>query len=282
MQAKPSLKDADRKVARARWHLGVVADSLASFLRRGPYEWSVEPDPAPSEYALVAKRREGLPDDLPLVVGELLHNARSALDVVVGEVSTLKQDQKADRAKLQFPIVSKEDDWDEKAKKQLRDVPRPVVDLIREMQPFGVRRAEFSWLPDLRDASNADKHRLLHGVVAVGALSKVVIRRLVGSQHFGVGVGAEVGLEPGAKLSAPDFALAVDSRIELHGERHVVARIHTVGKVELPLSWTVGYFVVFDEACPELQGKSVPSVLAGMIDGVEQAVTEIRARANQP
>jgi hypothetical protein len=101
-------------------------------------------------------------DEWALILGDGIHNVRSALDVLVWahiDESAMTDGQKKS---ISFPIWSDPDDWEKHSARLLRTVPTDVVQRIHDCQPFQRPEAERSGdlLPLLADLDNRDKHRL--------------------------------------------------------------------------------------------------------------------------
>lgn len=124
-----------------------------------------------------------------VMLGNILHNLRSALDVLVWELSVKHQ---ADRQaqglpaqpapveplalgskwrQVQFPIVTIETDWPGECKRRLKLIDQSLVADFLALQPWYTgknsgRSPEDEWLAVLQELWNRDKHR---GVSFIGA-----------------------------------------------------------------------------------------------------------------
>lgn len=111
---------------------------------------------------------------IPILVGEIAYNVRSALDSLVYDLAVLgkKAATASSRKKwkdpigTQFPIEDNPQVFDARVTgtlngksvaKYLDWVPKGAVDAIRALQPF----AGCEWTAILREISNQDKHRFL-------------------------------------------------------------------------------------------------------------------------
>jgi hypothetical protein len=103
-----------------------------------------------------------------LLVGDIVHNARSALDHLVHDLAfhnsggNLRQP-----TKTQFPIADTPSEFQAQAKRYLQEVASQHRSIIESFQPYHLMDANvgvgeyFHPLAMLRDLSNLDKHRLL-------------------------------------------------------------------------------------------------------------------------
>lgn len=100
-----------------------------------------------------------------VLLGDCVHNLRSALDHLVCQVALLDGGTMEDCQRSQFPIASKsEDQYEDMAH---RFLPKCFTSkhraMVKEPQPFHVgERADVNPLSLLADFSNTDKHRLIN------------------------------------------------------------------------------------------------------------------------
>jgi hypothetical protein len=117
--------------------------------------------------------RRSPPPELALIVGDAVHNLRTALDHTVYEAarkhaggSLTPQIEQS----LMFPIINpargRRDRFDEAARSCLRGVPKPVCEFIEQEQPYHWSDGEengyrFHWLWRVHELDRIDKHRRL-------------------------------------------------------------------------------------------------------------------------
>lgn len=142
-----------------------------------------------------------------LLLGDAVHNFRSSLDHLAWALykrgRTPNLSQKKER-RVQFPICSERDAFNNALKRRLPGVHRADIALVRRYQPYryGKRNLDRHVLLTLAKLSNADKHRTIQPVVAVpenatytlGEPEHCIFRRLVAPK-------ARFKLEPGAELA---------------------------------------------------------------------------------
>ena len=112
-----------------------------------------------------------LGDDWPLIVGDAIHDLRSALDHLMWQLAIVylgRQPKKAEWNNIQFPEVRNLKDFN--GNRFLKYV-RPIdVDRLKPLQPYKrVGRGQLHPLPKLIRLSNIDKHRKLHLLVVIPA-----------------------------------------------------------------------------------------------------------------
>lgn len=101
-----------------------------------------------------------------VLLGDSVHNLRSALDHLICQVALLDGGTMADCERSQFPIASKSEEQFERMAD--RCLPKCFSEkhraMVKEPQPFhaGEKAAETHPLSVLADFSNADKHRMIN------------------------------------------------------------------------------------------------------------------------
>lgn len=161
------------KVDRAQYHLDCVEDEMRRYARRHPYEPErvVQSKSKQSQWVYVLRMTEQPNPMLATMVGDVIHNARSALDhTVVALASTAKE-----RKKASFPIALK-DPWElsesgeyvvtddetrERFDRAIRGLPDDAQALIKSVQPYVTDEPDMHPLGVLSRLENADKHRRL-------------------------------------------------------------------------------------------------------------------------
>jgi hypothetical protein len=117
-------------------------------------------------------RREPPIDEWSLILGDALHNLRSVLDTLVWAIATLDGAKPKNPGQVTFPLTNNEDDWNKRIA-SLESVPPPLLDRIRQLQPWrhGVERTDsMLWL--LHRFDIVDKHTgLISGALHFKQLS---------------------------------------------------------------------------------------------------------------
>jgi hypothetical protein len=113
--------------------------------------------------------REKPPLRFGVMLGDCVHNLRSALDHLICQVTMLDGGTLDDCAKTQFPIASKsEAQFEAMANTQLAGLSKWHRAMVKRAQPY--RAGDEAWkhpLAVLADLSNTDKHRVLNPTYSV-------------------------------------------------------------------------------------------------------------------
>lgn len=70
------------KIKRAKKHISDLQYYVDSFIKKQPYRIVTEQDPETSNLRWVIRVRKQLPNDIPAIIGDAIHNLRSALDLL--------------------------------------------------------------------------------------------------------------------------------------------------------------------------------------------------------
>lgn len=212
MRLKYPLQGAYLKAARAHQHFRKLKSDLETWFEGDPYHAPVEEQPYGWQL-FRCEIREYPPLHLGVTVGDIAHNARSALDHLAWELVKLNRGKPGQHTG--FPIYWSRTKWNANVKTPYFDAPkkrgrksplhgvsRPVYDHIEKLQPYNrgttpetARRATLAQLAWL---NNADKHRALH--VAFGVTTDEPIGMVFDRPELVASVDQEVLIRPGQFL----------------------------------------------------------------------------------
>jgi len=194
---------------------------LANELRGRIDEWSAaetllarieQVDDHTFEFKAVVKREPPI-DEWSLVLGDALHNLRSALDNVTWGLANLDGMEPKVPTQVTFPLTKNEPDW-EKRIQSLESIPAVYLDRIRKLQPWidgGERDENMFWLLHMFDI--ADKHRgLISGALHFKQLSTA---------------GLELNLEPEAPIADAQVSYTIQKQPIRIAPETVLTRVHS-------------------------------------------------------
>lgn len=156
--------DHQKKLAWARKRLDALDGEMRAFVEQNDsYTLFRKYDPEQGCYVAYLKEVAETPTDWSLMVGEIVHATRSALDALVYALA-VKNLGRAPSGKeviqIQFPIVDELKDWPGERGRRLKHVHQDVRTFIESVQPYHRPDKKYrSNLAVLRDLSNVDKHR---------------------------------------------------------------------------------------------------------------------------
>jgi hypothetical protein len=168
---------------------------------------------------------------IPILIGEICYNLRSALDYLVFELA--KFDSGVPQDNTQFPIEDTEKGFDRHAKARLKGINPSHIASIKCLQPC----AGCDWTKTLRDISNPDKHREVTGlkITVTGTAYTPLdpgfsgIRLPVRSTPHPIAGEMDVKLDYTATIRSRDGPVVVESLEEIKSE---VAKTLTAFKAE--------------------------------------------------
>jgi hypothetical protein len=248
------FESARAKIARAREHLDFLEADFRRFVASQPYTIVQEVDPEAGEVRLVYEPHP-IPPDWSPVLGELLFNARCALDYVVYELSNGADDS-------EFPIYSKASLWQQGERKIAAITHDRARQFIEYMQPYhaGEHGSTFDgtalWI--LRELNNIDKHRTLH-----------VCRRQLG--EFTVEVE---DLSQSINLSEAQFRLHLGDL----DKRAVIGRLWGRNR-QVKVKLRAKIRVTFDEGpkLPAITGQSIETISEFVFGQVVKIVDQLES-----
>ncbi len=155
------------KVCRAHHHRNELDRLIQSFLYSNPYTLFIDPNVQEGYKIVRVRKSKQPPEDIGVIVGDIAHNLRSALDhlacqFVIGNGCT-------PTTQTAFPIFSEDPKATEKSlnkwKPMVKGMSPAAIRFIEDCQPYKIRH-----LPDphhlsiLSALSNWDKHHDIHAI----------------------------------------------------------------------------------------------------------------------
>lgn len=156
------------KVARAGDHLETLDRESRRFVEEQRYLFEMEPDPDTGEQVVRIRSHRQPPLDAPprlgVIVGDILHNLRSALDHLIWQLAVIGT---GPGERNQFPIFDTPEQFEQKRKWYLKGVRAEHRALIEECQPYkgGTIGRALTLIAHLNDI---DKHRIVHSGITFG------------------------------------------------------------------------------------------------------------------
>lgn len=186
------LLGARLKIARAKHHINDLNAQANDFFAA---HWGlvVTEKPETGERSLFLKSDKTLPEDFGVLIGDAVHNLRSALDHVIW--AFVSPHNPRNPAKVQFPFTRDADSLKASIIDRQIDLAGPkVVGIINDARPY---KGGSDKLVGLHNLSILDKHKLLTPIASLSFFRKFNIRTIDPAapemptyDHFG-GVGFE-------------------------------------------------------------------------------------------
>lgn len=247
----PYITGARLKAERAGKHLEELEREIASFFDENPYRFFRDSNPQNLDYYTYKfPPQPAPPPALSVILGDIVHNLRSALDHVAWQLALRTTDDPYKRTA--FPIFV---DTSLASVKQfnrlVKDVFPDAIPIIEALQPYhsGEGLAEFDLLWVLHCLWNADKHRLL-----------TTIPHRISSPIFEGPGGSTRTLDDGTILMDIPKSAEPEKNLEPHIKRQVLFQIPGSRRVAIERISLMYYYVaheiipMFSRYLPESTG----------------------------
>ena len=150
------VSGAGLKLGRAKHHIDDLTTQVEAFFD-AHYAVLFKEKPDTSERSLFVEASKPIPDEFGLMIGDTIHNLRSALDHAIW---AFVEPHKPSRPwKVQWPFGDDQNDLEGKIKDCFIPLAgKDVVRIVSDSRPY---RGGDEYLFGLRELSNTDKHRVL-------------------------------------------------------------------------------------------------------------------------
>ncbi|HKB91805.1 MAG TPA: hypothetical protein VKC60_14910, partial [Opitutaceae bacterium] len=102
------------KLERAKRQMKELSDALKAFFRTKPYKFSGKPNPRDHEVLYTMDVVKSVPDEIPLIAGEIIQNLRSALDHLAYQLYRKGSGSAKINKDIAFPIAENKLKYDGK------------------------------------------------------------------------------------------------------------------------------------------------------------------------
>ena len=144
------------KVLWAAKHIRHLDGMVKHFCEANRNVFRVEDDLQAGEKVYCVDFRTPIPYDIPLIIGDVIHNLRSSLDHLAWQL--VEANGGTPTKQTYFPIYSDAARFQAESVRKLHGMSAAVVKLIEAVQPY---HSAYQNLRALSDLDNWDKHRLL-------------------------------------------------------------------------------------------------------------------------
>jgi len=156
------------KIQRAEEHLKALNVQLAAFVEAHQPTMRPEFDPETLKYTIYVQNVTEPPIGLGVLVGDVVHNLRSALDHLLWQIIVLSGGTPG--GWNQWPIYDTAEKFTQQVtvpyqrqkRSPLLGVTQDTFDAIEAYQPYRAEDPQQHALAILRDLSNVDKHQIVH------------------------------------------------------------------------------------------------------------------------
>jgi hypothetical protein len=171
----PVLLGAKAKLERADEQTRTLETEFAAYYGRDTYRIDQPLDRKAGRKQAIFRVTEEFPIRWSIIIGEIFHDVRSALDHAIYELTCIEQEAPLD--KTEFPVFDSEPDYDSVSKKtgipttisglyKVRGLNDGAKALVRFLQPFEHRKRnppdQYPVISLIHNLNIVDKHRTLH------------------------------------------------------------------------------------------------------------------------
>ncbi|MBI4479466.1 MAG: hypothetical protein HY651_05545 [Acidobacteria bacterium] len=242
------------KLIRAEEHLSLLDRRIEEYFNGKPLEVVKEAD---AEFVrFVLRIREQPAPYLGVIIGDCLHNMRSALDHLLWQFINFPLPKEIRANKLSFPIFLKEVRYREEMESNRlpRCISKEAMTLIDGLQPYhGGDQANMHALWFLHELSNRDKHKMIHTTAGAAICDEVALAGTMNPALFS-GIVNPAILKDGAELFRLPLAKNATDRMNVNARfRYFVALKETD-------SWTDDAVTAYLDRCLNfLRSEIVPA-----------------------
>ncbi len=162
------------KIDRAQHHLADLGTKVDAFFAEGnayvavelAQEFSVATGAPTAAYTY--RQKAEVPEEWSAVIGDVIHNARSSLDLVACDLHRLKGGRPAHISEVYYPFCSSKQGLSEMIKKRrLSHIGQEFIDIIKKTAPY---KGGNEGLRAIHDLDIMDKHKALIPAIATASL----------------------------------------------------------------------------------------------------------------
>lgn len=164
---EPNLEGVHEKLVRAEAHFETLYAECRAFIEREPQPWGISIpyyDADSDWYVCLAIINEPAPPRLGVILGDVIHNARSALDHLVWQLVIANgETPRSGSHGNTWPMLSRGDKWSGALAGTVKGMNPKQQALVELAQPYKAgRRAKATSPAIIQALSNTDKHQLVH------------------------------------------------------------------------------------------------------------------------
>ena len=203
----PQFEASKIKIQRAEKHIAELDSAMQGFFSKKPFRAIVEPGETVARQVITFRVRKVVPKEFSAIIGDVIHNLRTALDLLASELVRLNKQSDED---VYFPFCDKADYLDTMIRKRHLDRAAPqCVELIRTLKPYTNGNVA---LRAIHDLDIQDKHKML--ILASGSAGFGNAKFGDGKAHISVGAGVKFVVIDGFTL----FTFPADPKLRIGQE----------------------------------------------------------------
>ena len=165
------------KIERAKHHINDLNRQIEAYTSQRPLRVYRSTNGKTNKVAYVVKNKIPVPSDLALIIGDAVHNLRSALDLLAFGLVGDKCPTPGKQRQVQFPFSASEKSLESTINsRQISLAGKKVVREIKKLKPY---RGGNEMLQAIHDLDLADKHKLIIPTITSGAMMVADLTKLM-------------------------------------------------------------------------------------------------------
>lgn len=250
------------KVERAKKHVRDLEALVEGFFESSPYEIVVQDQPDTGDRVFRVKILHQPPLEWGAIVGDVVHNLRATLDLLVCELVRGEGNTVTDTTG--FPIAKGANEFKSGYLRKVQGAPKEAIRLIKRLKPYKGGNEPLFWLHRL---DIADKHRVL---ITVGSAHENVIIDF-GAMHRHLFAGTDVGFDLSEIPSMPLALEPADTQWPLEDGTEIYRVTATARSSHQDENTQFTFGIAFGEG-EVVQGEPLIPTLHHLIDFVEKVI----------
>lgn len=186
------------KIRRAQRHIEDLDNVISGYAARQPARCVAEQS-QPGRHDWTIRVSEDAPEEIPAILGDVIHNLRTALDLMATDIVRLAE---GNANNVYFPFAENKDELAGQVKKKnFHRAPAEALALLNKIAPY--KGGNYA-LRAIHDLDIMDKHKMLVPVYAAAVLPPIQIGTNLFNQ---ISTNMEEGLVALSVPAAPNVAL---------------------------------------------------------------------------
>ena len=254
MGTHPKLLEGSKlKVERAKEHIRQLEAEIRAFHERKPYRIVVEEEPQSGDQIYRVKIKEQPSPRWATIIGDIVHNLRSALDLLANDL--VRANCKTPNRRTGFPIYESAKKFETQFLGKVDGASTKAIRIIKSLKPYKGGN-EPLWRIHCLDI--ADKHRL---ILSVGAAYR----------HFTISPRLQIPWRNGEIVKFPPIAISPADRQYPLKDNAEVFRVRASARTpdsKFASDYQFSFEVAFGDG-EVVQGEPVVPTLQQLINSVE-------------
>jgi hypothetical protein len=261
------FESAKLKIGRAKQHIRDLDRDVRAFFDEGAYSLSFVKDAKAGTCFFRVNVHQPIPPYFALIIGDAIHNLRSALDQMVWEIVCPFN---PNPEKVQFPFCEKADRLESVIRnREIHLAGEKIIQAVRDAKPYPCDNGELFLLHKL---DIADKHKIIIGVTPLVSPDRFKMPGIDPYSDLGVRMG-QVSIVPGddGKIGETPYTSRIPRR-----DRRRVKGLNQALRAKHEHVVGAGFHVSFAAGQP-FGGQAVITVMVRLVGIVEKIVADFSA-----